>query len=117
MPDSALHSLCRQLAPAATLVITLGASGVFVSHHDADRRGDAHGFYRLPCSPARAVDTTGAGDAFNGALAARLAQDHPSAPFREAVSFANTYAGWSTELPGAAASMKRMDTRERARNA
>lgn len=108
LPAPDLHAHCRQLAPAATLVITLGAGGVFVSHVDGQVRGDAEAFYRLPCSPARAVDTTGAGDAFNGALAARLAQD-AGRPFREAVSFANTYAGWSTELAGGAASMRRLD--------
>ena len=104
----ALHALCRQLAPGATLVITLGAGGVFVSHRDGETRGDAQAFYRVPCSPANVMDTTGAGDAFNGALAARLADALPGTPFREAVSFANTYAGWSTEQPGGAASMRHL---------
>jgi ribokinase len=104
----ALHALCRTLAPAGTLVITLGAGGVFVSHRESEHRGDDEAFYRLPCSPANVVDTTGAGDAFNGALAARLAEALPGARFREAVAFANLYAGWSTELPGGAASMRRL---------
>ncbi|MCX7033306.1 MAG: ribokinase [Arenimonas sp.] len=108
MPAPALHALCRQLAPAATLVITLGAGGVFVSHRDGGDRGDKETFYRLPCSPAKVLDTTGAGDAFNGALAARLADAAPGTAFRDAVAFANTYAGWSTELAGGAASMRRL---------
>ena len=108
MAPHALHLLCRQLAPTATLVITLGAGGVFVSHGKDQTRGDGEVFYRLPCSPAKVVDTTGAGDAFNGALAARLADGLNGTPFRAAVAFANTYAGWSTELPGGAASMRRL---------
>lgn len=108
LPPPELHALCRTLAPAATLVITLGAGGVFVSHREDDRRGDADAFYRQPCTPAQTVDTTGAGDAFSGALAARLAQSPRGMPFSAAVAFANTYAGWSTELPGGAASMRRV---------
>jgi ribokinase len=108
LPLQDLHALCRRLAPAATVVITLGESGVFVSHRDGDRRGDDEECYRLPCVPVATVDTTGAGDAFSGALAARLAQWPEGTPFRAAVSFANAYAAWSTELPGGAASMRRV---------
>jgi ribokinase len=107
-PPEQLHALCRQLAPGALVVITLGASGIFVSHRDGDTRGDGEAFYAMSPAPVRPVDTTGAGDAFNGALAARLAQAPPEAPFRAAAAFANVYAGWSTELPGAAASMRRV---------
>ena len=108
LPPQDLHALCRQLAPAAGVVITLGAHGVFVSHRDGDTRGDDERCYRCPCSPVVAVDTTGAGDAFNGALVARLAAATPGAKFRDAVEFANTYAGWSTERAGGAASMRRL---------
>lgn len=111
LPPPALHALCRQLAPDATLVITLGAGGVFVSHPEGKTRGDDEAFYRLPCSPAKAVDTTGAGDAFNGAMVARLAAAVPNAGFRDAALFANLYAGWSTELAGGAASMRRLKGR------
>ena len=110
LPPPALHALCRQLAPAATLVITLGAGGVFVSHHEGNLRGDTDAFYRQACTPVQTVDTTGAGDAFSGALAARLAQWPRDTPFAAAVAFANAYAGWSTELPGGAASMRRVAT-------
>lgn len=110
LPPPALHALCRQLAPAATLVITLGAGGVFVSHRDGDLRGDTDAFYRQACTPVQTVDTTGAGDAFSGALAARLAQWPRDTPFAASVAFANAYAGWSTERPGGAASMRRVAT-------
>ena len=48
------------------------------------------------------VDTTGAGDAFNGALAVGLAND---LEIKEALIFANKVAGISTTKLGAAASM------------
>ena len=61
------------------------------------------------CRPitVRAIDTTGAGDAFNGALAASLALK-PERGFAEHVRFAVRYASRSTELYGAALAMPRM---------
>jgi ribokinase len=61
-------------------------------------------WYRAQAKPAQAIDTTGAGDAFNGALAASLARD-PALPFADHVGFATRYAALSTERPGAAAAM------------
>ena len=99
-----LHALCRELAPAASVVVTLGASGCFASHPAADSRGDAPGCFRLGAESVRATDTTGAGDAFNGALAASLARE-PALPFARHVAFASRYAGLSTERAGAAQAM------------
>jgi ribokinase len=59
-------------------VVTLGKRGAYV-------RADSDG-YVLPAPRVKAVDTTGAGDAFNGALAVALSE---SRPLREAVEFAN----------------------------
>lgn len=99
-----LHALCRDLLPGGTVVVTLGAAGCFVSHADGSLRGDDTAWYRLPAEPATAVDTTGAGDAFNGALAAALAL-RPGAAFALHLREAHRYAALSTERPGAAASM------------
>lgn len=103
--DATLHVACRHLLPEGTVIITLGAAGCFVSH-PTPRWGDAATCYRAPAPPACVVDTTGAGDAFNGALAASLAQA-PGRAFEEHVRFAGRYAALSTEARGAAASMPR----------
>lgn len=106
LPDADLHALCRRLLPHGTAVVTLGAHGCFISHADAPRRGDAHDAYRLPAERVDAIDTTGAGDAFNGALAASLATRGIDC-FESHVRFASRYAALSVERPGAALAMPR----------
>ena len=107
--DDALHALCQSVQ-ATTWVITLGGEGAFVSHASPGQRGDTAVCYRVPAAPARVVDTTGAGDAFSGALAAALAANDPGS-FAEAVAFASRYAALSTETAGAALSMPRLRAR------
>jgi ribokinase len=106
LPDAALHAHCRALAGKASVVVTLGAQGAFVSHPDAATRGDAAACYRVAATAVQVLDTTGAGDAFNGALALQLALARGT--FADAVAFANRYAGLSTEQAGGAASMPRL---------
>jgi ribokinase len=67
------------------VIITLGANGSLL----AGREGKEH----LPAFPVKAVDSTGAGDAFIGSFAVFLAEGVPE---REAVHRANLYAGLST---------------------
>lgn len=100
--DARLHALARRLG-VGTVVVTLGAAGCFVSHGD-DRRGDVDDCYRVAAERADAIDTTGAGDAFSGALAAALLR-FEGRPFRDAVVHANRCAALSTERRGAASSM------------
>lgn len=105
--DEALHLLCRTLHPRGCVVVTLGAMGSFVSHAEAHARGDKIAHYRVGAAPAEAIDTTGAGDAFNGALCASLAA-RPEAAFAEHLGFASRYAARSTENKGAALAMPRL---------
>ncbi len=101
---SALHEACRRLCPTGTVVITLGDAGALVSHPDQQRRGDGERCYLVPPAPVTAIDTTGAGDAFSGALAAALLHD-PAQPFKAQVRFACQAAGLSTERAGTAPAM------------
>lgn len=104
--DERLHALCRCVT-AGTLVITLGARGAFVSHGEQSH-GDSRAFYRIAAEAVTAIDTTGAGDAFNGAFCAAVA-NAPTAAFEAAVRFANRYAALSTERRGAALAMPQGD--------
>jgi ribokinase len=104
--DAKLHALARQLG-VATVVITLGAQGCFVSHGD-ERRGDTDACYRLAPEKVKAIDTTGAGDAFSGGLVAAMLLFH-NAPFRRAVTHANRVAAMSTEIVGTAPAMPKFD--------
>jgi len=79
---------------AGNVVITLGVRGSFFMN------GRERFF--VPAFPVKAVDTTGAGDAFSGALTARLAE---GAEIREALSFAAAFSAISVTRPGAASSM------------
>jgi ribokinase len=108
MASERLHELCRRLLPHGTVVVTLGDAGCFVSHAERALRGDTQAWYRMAAAPAQAVDTTGAGDAFSGALAAALAAARDDA-FQAHVRFAVRYAALSVERAGAASAMPLRD--------
>ncbi|MBL1378080.1 ribokinase [Zobellella iuensis] len=77
-----------------TVIITLGARGVWLSERGQGRR--------VPGFSVQAVDTTAAGDTFNGALVAALQQGLPLA---QAVHFAQAAAAISVTRPGAQTSV------------
>jgi ribokinase len=105
LPGAQLHALCRALLPAGSVVLTLGAAGSFVSHSPERTYGDDAPWYRVPAERVATVDSTGAGDAFNGALAASWATRTQA--FAEHLRFAGRFAALSTESHGAAAAMPR----------
>lgn len=100
--EAQLHAWCQALG-VPTVIMTLGALGAFVSHREP-RLGDSAQYYRVPAERVNPIDTTGAGDAFNGALAASMWLD-PDQPLGTHVRFASQFAGLSTEQPGAARAM------------
>ena len=104
MQDTRLHALCRALLPHGSVVVTLGVAGSFASHPDDQLRGDDRPCYRVCAERVHTVDSTGAGDAYNGALAAALAAD-TGRPFAAHLRFASRCAALSTERHGAALSM------------
>jgi ribokinase len=87
-----------------TVVVTLGAKGALIVTPDETQR--------VPGQPVKVVDTTGAGDAFNGALAVALAE---AKELVKAVAFANTVAALQVTRLGTAPAMPYRDEVERFR--
>jgi ribokinase len=92
---AAAARLLRDRGPA-TVIVTLGERGALIV--------GAGEPVHIPPMPATAVDTTGAGDAFCGALAAYLAEGDP---LLAAATKANRVAAMSVTRPGAQASFPR----------
>jgi len=93
----AAEAVCRRLlalGPQA-VILKMGARGALV----AERGG---GLTSIPALRVRAVDTTAAGDAFNGALAVALREGKS---VLEATRFASAAAAFSVTRPGAQPSL------------
>lgn len=75
----------------STVIITLGNKGVMIYHQEV--------FTHIPVFRCQPVDTTGAGDAFNGALVACLAD---GLDIIQAATWACAFASLSVEREGAA---------------
>jgi len=87
-PEAAARALTKRTG--APVVVTIGPAGALLADGDA--------LERIPAPKVEAVDTTGAGDAFNGALAAALAS---GAELAGAVRTAIAAAADSVTRPGA----------------
>lgn len=79
------------------VIITLGAMGAYLSSEEF--KGI------IPAPSVKAVDTTAAGDTFNGALAVGISKD---LSIKEAVEFANKAAALSVTKKGAQSSIPRL---------
>jgi ribokinase len=91
-PDAAAVALARMTG--SPVVVTMGERGVLLA--------EGQFVEAIPAFDATAVDTTGAGDTFSGALAVGLAE---SRPFVEAVRRAQAAAAISTRAVGARTGM------------
>ena len=83
-----------RVGPEQKVVVTLGEHGAVAIQGDTQ--------HTIPARKVRAVDPTGAGDCFVGALAARLAAGDPFLP---ALRYANVAASLCVQKPGAAPSL------------
>jgi ribokinase len=81
------------------VIVTLGAQGAFYA--DDQRR------FHVPAFPVKALDTTAAGDAFTGGLAAALAR---SAPIERAIRYAMAVAALCVTSAGAQSAMPSAET-------
>lgn len=77
------------------VIVTLGAAGSLYAARGAEP-------FLVPAPRVTAVDSTGAGDTFVGALAVALAEGRP---MRDALAWAAAAAALSVQRPGATASM------------
>ncbi|MBQ3078914.1 MAG: bifunctional hydroxymethylpyrimidine kinase/phosphomethylpyrimidine kinase, partial [Clostridia bacterium] len=82
----------------SAVIITLGKKGAF---YMTEREKGI-----VPAPSVKAVDTTGAGDAFNGALATRLSLKDT---LPEAIRFANAFAALSVTKKGTCDSMPTLE--------
>ncbi|PWC11718.1 ribokinase [Brenneria roseae subsp. americana] len=76
---------------ARCVIITMGARGALLL--------EGKQFQHIPAFPALSIDTTGAGDAFNGALAAAIANGQNLV---QAATYASAFASLAVEREGAA---------------
>ena len=92
----ALVSAARMLLARGprTVIVTLGAAGALTITPDDG--------YLTPAPAVHALDPTGAGDCFLGALASRL---NEGASLPDAITFANKAAALSVQRPGASSSI------------
>jgi ribokinase len=106
LSDSELKELCAAF-PVSTVLLTVGSKGAILY-----QRGEPHPringvrkgeLLRFPALEVDPIDTTGAGDAFNGGLAAGLVKFDGNLP--RAVRFATVVAGLSTQAEGTAPAM------------
>jgi ribokinase len=86
--DRLLDAGCR------SIVITLGADGCLVATGECK--------LKVPAPRVEAIDTVGAGDAFNGALAVALSENRPIA---EAAAWASAAAALAVTQAGAQAAL------------
>ena len=94
--EKAARLLTRQ--GVGTVIVTLGARGALIVTPDDEQL--------VPGFAVDAVDTTAAGDAFNGGLAVALAEGNPLA---KAVRFANACGALATTRMGAQPSLPTLD--------
>lgn len=80
------------------VIITLGSKGAFFKNNEEE--------FIIKANKVQVVDTTGAGDTFNGAVTVALSEGKS---FKEAIAFGNVAAGISVTRLGAQSSIPKRD--------
>jgi ribokinase len=93
LEDASNAAAALRAKGVGTVMITMGSEGVFVLHDGRE--------HHVPAIRVKPVDTTAAGDVFNGALAVALSEKHS---MLDAVAFAVKAAAISVTRKGAQAS-------------
>jgi len=106
LSDQSIREVCDHL-PNTSVLMTLGSHGSILYQREelppgisGVTKGEV---LRTPAIQVQPIDTTGAGDAFNGGLAAGLVKFHGNLP--QAIRYATVVAGLSTEKMGTAPAM------------
>jgi ribokinase len=106
LSDASIRELCAHI-PASAVLITIGEKGSILCQQKEPPSqvqdilaGDV---VRTPAIPVKPLDTTGAGDAFNGGLAAGIVLFNGA--ISRAIRYATVVAGLSTEKLGTAPAM------------
>ena len=93
---------CAECLGLSNLIITLGSQGSVLYSNQSKTAGKSD-VVRFSAFPVHAIDTTGAGDAFNGGLAAGLVRF--AGDMNRAIRYATVVAALSTERQGTAPAM------------
>lgn len=106
LSDDSVREVCAHL-PSSTILITVGAAGTILyqkgAPHHALKGVKQGSIIRTPAIQVSPIDTTGAGDAFNGGLAAGLVRFEGD--LQRAIKYGTVVAGLSTEKLGTAPAM------------
>lgn len=94
--EADLKRACAAVQGVGAVLATLGEKGSYLWRHGEERA--------FPAIPVRAIDTTGAGDAFNGGLACGIAL-YGRSDLPRAIRFATAVAALSVTREGTSASM------------
>lgn len=108
MEPLSIVDICKKIPHVKDIIVTLGSRGcLHVGKVPTTGGGTTIAFKFFEAQRVEAVDTSGAGDAFNGGLIAGLL--HSDGNLAEAIEFANVVAGLSVTKKGTSASMPDID--------
>lgn len=108
MDPLAIVGICKKIPSVNDVIVTLGERGcLHVGKVPTKPQGTGIAFKFFAAQKVDAIDTSGAGDAFNGGLVAGLI--HSDGNLAEAIEFASVVAGISVTRKGTSASMPDID--------